>query len=153
MIELRVHAQRVVHAGPLLEQLRQNFIDFIDGMSLIGPVLAARALGSGSAALPRLPGRIPGTDEQHVLPLFAAGHQDCDGIRLAKTGEVVKIAVLAVRILHITVAMAHRSRREDRDALASHHAHELPPATCELLSPPGYHVNPPQCSSGPAGER
>jgi hypothetical protein len=74
--------------------------------------------------------------EQEILGVRAARHQHRHGIGLGKAAQVIELAVLAIGVLDVAVAVAHRCRRQHGDRVLADHAHELAPAARELLHDP-----------------
>ena len=120
LIELLVHAHRVVDARAVLHQARQDVVDVGDRERVVGAVVARRSLGPGAPTVPRLARRIALAHEQHVLRLRAAGDQHRDRLGLGEAREVVEIAVGAVVIVDVAVARLLGHRRQDRDAALAH---------------------------------
>src|SRR5439155_11011852 len=78
-----------------------------DGEGIVRSVVPRGAGGARAAPIPGLAGRITLAHEQDVLGLRPAGHEYRHRFRLAEAGEVVKVAVLAVRILDVAVPVPY----------------------------------------------
>ncbi|MNI87359.1 hypothetical protein D3C73_1445550 [compost metagenome] len=61
--------------------------------------------------------------------MFPARHQDDDGLRLGKTAEVLKVAVLPVDVLDVAIADRHGGGRQDCDTVGFHLRHQRLAAT------------------------
>jgi hypothetical protein len=134
LVEVLLHAHRVVDGGPVLEEPRQDLVDISDRKRIVRPVFAGGTLRSRPAAVPHLASRIAFPDEEHVLTLLASGHEHGYGVGFVESREIVEVAVLAERVLDVTVAVSHRGRRQNHDRIAARHAHELTAAACVLLT-------------------
>ena len=133
-IEVVVRAHGVEDPRPLLDQPRQDLVDVLDGKRIVRAVALDRALGTGPRTVPRLAQRVALADEQQVLGVDPSRHQNRDGFRLGKAGQIVEMAVLPVGVLDVAIAVTHRRRRKNRDRILADHAHELPAAARELLA-------------------
>ena len=134
LVELRVAAHRVIDLFVILEQARQDFIDVGDRKGIPGAVLLDGARRTCAPPVPGLAQRVPVPHEEHVLRVLAAGDEHRDRLRLAESGQIEEVAVLPVGVLDVVVAVPHRRRGHDRDAVLAHDAHELAPAARELLA-------------------
>ena len=133
-IEIQVRSHGVEDLRALLHQSGQNLVDVRDRKGVVRAVALDRAVGSRPCAVPGLAQRVVLAHEQQIFGLRTARHQHRDGIRLGKAAQIVEMAVLAVGVLDIAVAVAHRGRRQNRDRVLADHAHELAPAARELLA-------------------
>ena len=134
LVEVRIDAHGVEHLRAVLEQPGQDVVDVVDREGIVGAVVAGGALGPGALAVPGLALRVAIAHEQDVFGLLAARHQHGDRLRLAEAGQVVKVAVLAIGVLDVVVALPHRRRRQDRDGVAPHQAHQLAAAAREFFT-------------------
>ena len=66
--------------------------------------------------------------------MAASGNQREHGLGFGKPGQVMKIAVLTIRIMTVVVAQTLRRRRHDADRVASDDAHQLLAAAREFLA-------------------
>ena len=133
-IELEVRPHGVEDARTLLHQARQNLVDVGDREGIVRAVALDRALGTRPCAVPRLAQRVVLAHEQQILGMRTARHQHRHGIGLGKAAQVIELAVLAIGVLDVAVAMAHRGGGQDGDGVLADHAHELPPAAREFLT-------------------
>ncbi len=126
LVELRVAAHGVKHPLTLLEHARQYVVNVINGKSVVGAELFDGTFGAGPAAVPGFALGITLATKQYKLGLVAARHQHGHRFRLGKSGQVIKVAILAKRILHVAIALFEVGRWHDRHPALSYHAAELP---------------------------
>src|SRR5882724_1451251 len=141
-IEIQVRAHGVENLCALLDEARQDLIDVGDREGVVRPVALNRALGSGARTVPCLPSRIALPDEQQILGLRPSRHQDGDRLGFRKSGEIVEMTVLPIGVLDVAVAMAHRSRGQNRDRVPADHAHELPSPAAREISVKSLTISP-----------
>ena len=132
LVELLAQAHRVEDTRAVLEQAGQNLVDIGDREGVIGAVVFDRAIRARASAVPDLTLAITLAHEQDILGWRATRNQHCDRFGLVEAGQIIKIAVLPVVVLDITIAVAHRGRRQDRDGITTHLAHECAAAACEF---------------------
>jgi hypothetical protein len=66
--------------------------------------------------------------------MLASGNQREHRFGFGKSAEVVKVAVLPIRIMAVVVAQSLRRRRHDADRVVADDAHQLLAAADEFLS-------------------
>ncbi len=133
-IEIRMRTHGVKYLRALFHQSRQYFIDVRDRKRIVRTVALDRAVGTCSGTIPGLAHGVVFAHEQQILRVGTPGYQHRHGIRLRKSAQVVKMAVLTVGILDVAVAMAHGGRREYGNRVLADHAHELAPPPREFLA-------------------
>src|SRR5690625_2390017 len=101
VVELQVYAHGVVKLATTFNQASQDFIDIIDGKSIVRAIVANRPLLSGTPAIPDLTSWIPLPAKQDVLPLSPPRNQHQHGLRLGKSGQIEKITIWAIRVKRI----------------------------------------------------
>ncbi len=134
LVELRVDAHGVVHARLVLEQAGEDLVQVGDREGIVGAVVAPRPGRSGAPAVPGLAQRVALAHEQDVLGLGPARHQHGHRLGFCEAGQVVEVAVLAVGVLDVVVAQAHRGGRQHGDGVTPHQLHQRPAAVRELVS-------------------
>ena len=131
-IELGIATEMVVDARAAFDHAGQDVVDVVDRKRVVETVIAHRAFGADARAVPALAFGVALAAEQDHLALLAAGYQREHRVGLGKSAEIVKVAVLPVRIVRIVAAHAFRSGGHDHDRVASGHAHQLPAAAHEF---------------------
>ncbi len=133
LVEVAVLAHRVVDPRAALDEPGQDLVDVTDGKGVVGAKLAAHTLRSGALAVPDLALSVAFAHEHHEFALGPSRNQHPDRLGLAKSGEVVEIAVLAEVVQHVAVARAFGRRRQHRNRVPAHHPHQLAAATGKFL--------------------
>ena len=133
-IELEVHPHGVEDARTLLHQAGKNLVDVRDRKGIVRAITLDRAVGTCPGAVPCLAQRIVFAHEQEILGMRATWREYRHGIGLGKAAQVIELAVLAIRVLDVTVAVAHRRGGQHGDGVLTDHAHELPAAAREFLT-------------------
>ena len=133
-IEIRILPHRVIHALARLDDARQNLVNVVDGKGVIGPAHFDRPIGAQATPVPALPFLVAVAAEQQELTVVPAGSEDGYRRRLLETRQVVKITVLPIAVFHITTARPDRCGRQNRDAAATHHLHQILAAPCKFLA-------------------
>src|SRR5665213_2371396 len=93
-----------------------------------------RAFRPGALAVPDLTLAVALAHEQHVFGCLPARNQHRHRVRLIEAGQVVEIAGLPVVVFDVAIALAHRRRRHDGNAVAANQAHERAAAAREFDS-------------------
>ena len=122
-VEIRIAPHAVEHLVAVLQQTRQDFVNVVNGEGVVGAVDFARVVKAGAPTFPGFLFRIALAAEQNKFPVLAARHQHHHRLGLGEMGEVIKIAVGAVGIMHVAIAQAHRRGRQNGHA-APHVAHQ-----------------------------
>ncbi len=138
LVEIVIHAHRVVDPLAALEQARQDVVDVADGEGIVSAEVAHCTLGPGAAAVPGFARRITVAHEQHVLRVLAAGDQHRDRFGFVETGEVVEVAVGPVVVMDIAVALALGRGGNDGDGALAHQLHQLLAAARVLVFTQGH---------------
>ena len=125
LVEIEVHAHRVVNAPAALEQARQDVVDVADRKSIVGAVITHRTVGTGATTVPGLAGGITVAHEQDVFGLLATGNQHRHCLGLVEAREVVEIAVRPIVVMDVAVALTLGRRGDDGDGALAHELHEL----------------------------
>ena len=133
-VEVRVCPHGVIDLGPRFHEAGQDFIDVRNREGVIRAVALDGTVGSRPRPVPGLAQGVVLARKQQVFALRTAGHQHRDRIRLRKSAQVVKMAVLPVGVFDIAVAVSHRRRRQDGNGVLAYDAHEFPPAPRELFA-------------------
>ena len=127
-VELHITAEVIVDARAALDHAGQDVVDIVDRKRIVHAVARDCAFGAGAHAVPGFALAVALTAKQNLLAVFAPRNQREHGFGLAETGEIVKIAVLPVRIMRVVVAHALDRRRYDADGIIADDAHQLPAA-------------------------
>src|SRR6185437_5375359 len=134
LVELRVHAHGIEHTGPVLHEAGQDLIDIGDGKGIIGAIGSARSCGAGAPSIPGHAHAVSITHEENVFGMVPSRDQDRYRLRLIEAGQIIKVAVLPIRIFDIVVAVPHRCRGQYGDRVAAHQLEERAAATRELVA-------------------
>jgi hypothetical protein len=124
-IEIGVAAEVIVDARASLDHAGQDVVDVIDRKSVVHAVVAHRAFRSSARAIPRLAFSIALAAEQDDFAVAAARNQREHGLGFRKSGQVMEVAVLPVRIVAVVVAQPLRRRRHDANRIAPDDSHQL----------------------------
>ena len=120
IVPQRIEPERRVERRPVARPIGELASKLRDGICLVEAEDLPRSVGTVAKAVPYLTLGIFVAAEQNLtgITLARAGGQDHDRLRLRKTGQIVKIAVRAVRIMRVGVAYGFRRRRNRRNAAA-----------------------------------
>ena len=111
-----VAAQRVEQRGLVAHQLGQLFIQQFYGKGLIKAELLLRGIGTIAVAVPDLAFQILFAAKQDRF-IFNSGNQYQHCFRFPKTGQVIKIAAMAIVIMRVGIARHFRCGGDYRDAV------------------------------------
>ncbi len=134
LVEIRIDPHRIEHFGVIFEEPWKDLIDVSNWERIIRTVIASRTFRSRTTSVPSLTLRIAVTYKENVFRRLATGNEHGYGLRLAETGQVVKVTVLTISVFHIVIAVPNRRGGDDGNGVAPHRAHELAAAACELVS-------------------
>ena len=123
-IQLRMLAEREIHALAAAEQRRQHAGKFGNVERLVRSIFLRSTFGPGAVAVPDLSRRVARTHEQQVLALGPAGREHRDGVRLRESREIAEIAVLAEAVMRIARADHFARGGHDGDAIRPHRLHQ-----------------------------
>ena len=123
-----VGADRIVQRRLVLQQLDHLLVERAYGVGLVEGKALARGRGPVAEAVPDLALLVSLATEENALSLRG---QHEHGFGLGKAGEVVEMAVEAVREVRVAVAHALRSRRHDGHPFG--HGLRKAPAALEVL--------------------
>ncbi len=112
-----VVAEGIPEGGLVGGQLAKLFLELADGVGRVETKGVPRAGGAVAKAIPDFPFHVLVAAEQQALRCVA-GDQHDHRFRLGKAGEVMDVAVGAVRVGGIPVARLFRRRGQDGDAFA-----------------------------------
>ena len=124
-IERRVFAQGVIHPAATFNHARQDVVDVGNREGIVQTILFNGTVLAHQKAVPQLLLRIAFLAEQHRLTMLAPGNQCQYRFGLAKTGQIVEIAVLAERMQYVPVTHPLRRGRENGDAVRRHPLHQF----------------------------
>lgn len=124
MIEILIAAHRVIDAGLVLQQSRQDVVEVRNGKSVIRTVLLAGRLEPGSTSMPGFGLGILLATEEQAFALGPVGHHHQYGFRFGKPCQVEEVAVGAKGVVDVAVAQALGSRGLDGDAAIIHDVHQ-----------------------------
>ena len=125
VIEDRVFAKRVIHPAAAFNHAGQDVVDIADREGIVQAIALDGSLGPHQETVPEFFLRIALLAKQHGLAVFPARNQYQYRFRLAKPGQVLKVAVLAERMQNIPVTHTLRRCRQNGDAVRSHPVHQL----------------------------
>ena len=123
-VKVGIGAHGVVDTLPPFNQPRQDVVDIIDRERIIGTVFDNSAFLPSAIAIPQLAFLVAFAAEQHVLAVLTPGHQHGHRLRFGKTGQVLKITVLAIIVFNITITDKDLRRRQNGDAVGFHLTHQ-----------------------------
>ncbi len=132
LVELRLHAHRVIDTLARLEQARQDVVDVGDRKGVVGAVVGDGALGARPAAVPQLLVGVAIAAEHEVFAVGATGYQHGDGVGLGEAGEIVEVAVGSVVVQRVAAAHALGRRGDDGDGAGADELLEVPAPAREL---------------------
>ena len=112
----------------------ENLVDILYRKRVSGAEIAHRAGRSGASAVPAFANRVALTAKQNVVAVVATWRQHGDRIRLRKSGQIVKVAVLAIAVFDVAAALAHRRALGRIATPSADHAHHLFAPLGELLA-------------------
>ena len=110
-----VAAEMAVQRRLIRKQFRQQCIKLADRMALVEMKLFPRPLGSIAKAVPDFALDVLVATEQYASAVVTR-NQHQHRFRLGKTGQIVKIAVVAIGIMRVAIARSFGRRRDDGDA-------------------------------------
>ena len=113
-VPFRVVADRVIERGLILEQAGERFVERFDRVRGVETEALARRLGAIAKPLPDLAFLAAGAAKKQRLRRLA-GDDDQGGAGLGEAGQIIKVAVEAVRVVRVAVAHALGRGRNDRD--------------------------------------
>ena len=119
-VERGAAAERVKQRRRIGQQLAHLGVERSDRERGVEAERLACGLGAMTETVPDFALDILLATEQDALRLAAAriGHQHHHRLRLGEAGQVVEVAVVAVRVFGVAVARGFRRGRNDRDAAA-----------------------------------
>ena len=139
LIEILMVPHGVIDAVAVFHQPRQNVIDVGDGKRIIGAIRVTRPFQTGPAAMPGFRVRIAFTAKQHVLGLPPPRNQHRHRLRFGEPGEIEKIAVGAIGIIHIAVTGLLGRCLYNRNGAAAHHLQDTVATAGKLFDIGGVH--------------
>src|SRR5258708_4494291 len=99
----------------LFEIARDDALEFIDGVGLVGTVIDHRAFNTRASPGPGLAFLIAWQNEHREFAVRMAGRKNRHRLGLDESGEVIKVAVLAINEIDVVGAYRCRRARKDRD--------------------------------------
>ena len=138
LIKLGILAHGVVDPFPAFNQPGQNFIDIGDWKRIVDQQCLPGLLRPHQNTVPEFLVLVFFLAEKYYLPLLAPGNQRQNGIFLGKTGEVEKIAALAILVLGVIIPGLGSCRRQYGDTVWLHMRHEFLAAPLHLTIIAGH---------------
>ncbi len=115
----------VVDARAAFDHARQDVVDVANRKRIVHAVVAHRAFRAGARSVPRFTFGIAFAAEQDHFAMAAPGNQREHRFGFGESGEVMEIAVLAIRIVTVVVAQTLGRGRHDADRVVADDAHQL----------------------------
>ena len=138
LIKIGIQTHRVVHAGAVLHQARQDLVNVIDGKSIISREIPYCTLWPRAPAIPGFTQGITLTHEHDEFSLRTSRNQHGNRLRFVKTSQVLKIAVRAEVIMHIIIALLLQRSRQDGNAALANHFQQLLATTLVFIKAHGW---------------
>src|SRR5262249_42877044 len=96
-----------------------------NGIRLISAIFFFSILLPYTSTRPLLTNRIFSLIKQNKYSLFSTRDENSYRFRLSKSCQIIKIAVLSIRIMNISITKSFRSSSDYHDTVARQHGHEL----------------------------